>query len=514
MIDADPTAPPSLKAEPRLTPAIVIASLVLVVWGVLIIIGPVDWDLAWQMHLADRMLAGKKLFVDVGVTEQHPPLLTWMCVGVTWMARLLRLEPLRFFLSLTVIASIAASFVALRIARGNAVLLAGFGAASLAMHVIAGGSGEQMSSALSLPYLAAAAAYIHGRRFSRRDAVALGVVAGLGLALKPHYALVWLFEEIAVAAHAKTWRTLFRLESLSAAAVWVAYIIATLAITPAYFHAAMQAAVYYGAFMQRTLPQVLASSPWRLMLLAWLAWVFSRRFSQHATLALLLILSATAMYIAAVVQMKGWYHHWTPAIALAVAALAALAPLRARHLALAMIIAGSSLWLAHWQKQARYAQQVGPTYLPAMMKLVARRAPHGPLLILDNGLAAGFPLVNFTHAEWTLTESCLWMVAGLYRDQWNARKPIHYRSPSEWIPFEREVHDLIWRGVQERPPRLVLIPGPVDEDRFDFRKFVETDPRMASFLSGWRPVDRVGPYIVYMAPIPTAAQNTDSGSME
>jgi hypothetical protein len=476
----------------------IVALGTLLIWAALITAGPVDWDLGWQMHLADRLLAGQKLYVDVGATEQHPPLLTWICALTTFVARLIHLDPIRFYLALTVIASIAACLVALRIARGGALLLAGFGAAALAAHAIAGGSGEQIASALALPYLAAAAAFMHGHRFSRRAALAIGLTAGLGLALKPHYALVWLITETAVAVHLRSWRTLFRTESVSTAAVWVVYILATVLFTPAYFHAALQAATYYGAFMERPLLEILGGSPWILMFAAWLAWVFIRRFSSYATLATLLLLASSAMYVGALLQMKGWYHHWTPAIGLAIAAIAALIPYRFRHVAIALIIAAASTQLALAQRHSRYATINQPTFLPAMQKLLATRAPHGPLLVLDNGLAIGFPLVNFTHAVWTLPESCLWMVAGLYHDQWNRRKPIVYRTPQQWIPFEREVHDLIWRGVTERPPRLVLIPGPVAPDQFDFKAFVETDPRMRSFLTGWSPVDRVGPYIVYM----------------
>ena len=477
-----------------------LAGIAVLAWGLLLIAGPVDWDLGWQMHLADQILDGKKLYVDVGATEQHPPLYTWICVIATFVARIIHVDEIRFFLTLTVIASIAASVAAVRIARGGALLFAAFGAASLAVHGVAGGSGEQLSTALSLPYLAAAAASMHGRTFSKRHALALGLAAGFGMAMKPHYALVWLLTEIAVALHHRSWRSLLRIESVSTASVWVVYIAATLLFTPAYIHAAMQAAAYYGAFMNQTLLQVLALSPWMFMCAAWLMWVFIRKQSEYETLASLLLIAALAMYIGGVVQMKGWYHHWTPAIGLSIAGAIALWPRRFRTLALLLLIAGSSYRLYHSQWEARYWQKNGPTYLPAMQRLLAAHAPHGPLLIFDNGLAIGFPLVNFTKAVWTLPESCLWMVAGLYEDQWEQHRPIVYHTPDQWVPFEKEVHDLIWRGVQERPPKLVLFPSPVADDKFDFRKFVETDPRMKNYLADWVPTDRVGPHIVLQPP--------------
>ena len=267
-------------------------------------------------------------------TEQHPPLYTWMCTLVTWVARILHLDPVRAFLAVVSVSCAACAFVALRIARGPAILLLGFGAAALASYGLAGGSGEQMSSAFALPYIAAAAALIQGRENGReqgkRWGIFIGVVAGIGMALKPHYALVWLLVEAAVAWQRRSWRSFLRPTSVAVFSVWIAYIAATALFTPAYFQAAMNAARYYGAFMKAELPFVLATSPYIFLLTVWLLYFLGRRWTDQAVLGRLLLLAATAMWLAGMVQMKGWYHHWTPAIGLTMAALAAPAAAQAQ----------------------------------------------------------------------------------------------------------------------------------------------------------------------------------------
>ncbi|HEX6693547.1 MAG TPA: hypothetical protein VF035_02470 [Longimicrobiales bacterium] len=471
-----------------------LAAAALAFWAVLLIRGPVDWDLGWQMHLADRILAGDKLYVDVGATEQHPPLYTWFCVAVTVLAGLLHTDPIRTLLTITAIASIAAVVVAARIARGGPLLVAGFGAAALAVHGLASGSGEQIATAFSLPYIAAAARMI--RSDESHESVPIGIAAGLGMALKPHYALVWLLVELGLAWERKKWRSILRPTSIAAASVWIAYIAATLLFTPRYFHSALRAVHYYGAFMSMSVGDVIRSSPYVILLVAWLLSILLRRWSAHPEIARLLLLAATAMWLGGVIQMKGWYHHWTPALGLTIAAIAALWPARAQIVGFILVLLFATDNLTVMAGKLTKHQEGQPTFLPAMTAAVRTLAPDGPILVLSDGLAIGFPLVNFTGAEWTLPESSLWMVQGLYPDDPDG-DPVPIRQPADWVPFERDVHDLIWTGIQRRPPRLVFAHGPRDSR---IRQFVDADPRVRQYLAGWQTIGRIGPYEVMLPP--------------
>jgi hypothetical protein len=483
--------PPAEIAAPLRRAGFLLAGTALVAWAVLLICGPVDWDHAWQMHLAERILAGDRLYVDIGATEQHPPLYTWICVAITLLARALHTDPIRTMLTITAAASIAAAVIAVRIARGGPLLLAGFGAAALAVHGLAAGSGEQIATAFSLPYIAAAARLIRGD--DPPHGIAIGIVAGLGMALKPHYALVWLFIELALALEQKRPRSILRPASAAAVSVWIAYIAATAIFTPRYFQSALRAVHYYGGFMSMSVGGVIRSSPYEIILLAALLCVLLRRWSAHPVTARLLLLAATAMWVGGVVQMKGWYHHWTPALGLAIAGIAALWPRRFQVVGLILIPLFATHHLTTTAGRLRAHQEGQPTFLPAMTAAVNTLAPGGPILVFSDGLAIGFPLVNFTGAQWTLSESSLWMVHGLYPD-W---PDVPIRQPDQWVPFERDVHDLIWSGIRKRPPRLVFAHGPRDSR---IRQFVDSDPRVRAYLADWRSIGRIGPYEVLLPP--------------
>ena len=493
--------PPSAAAVPRpaianaLRPAgFLLAGAALAAWAVLLITGPVDWDHAWQMHLADRILAGDKLYVDVGATEQHPPLYTWICVAITALARVLHADPIRTMLAIVAAGSIAAAVVAVRIARGGPLLLAGFGAAALAVHGLASGSGEQIATAFSLPYIAAAARLIRGD--DPPHGVAIGITAGLGMALKPHYALVWLFVELALMVERKNWRSILRPTSVATVGVWVAYIAATVLFTPSYFHAALRAVHYYGAFMSMSVGGVIRSSPYEILLVAGLLCLLLRRWSAQPEVARLALLAALAMWLGGVIQMKGWYHHWTPALGLTLAGIAALWPRRIQLVGLVFVLLFGTHHLTTTAGRLSAHQEGQPTFLPAMTAAVETFAPRGPILVFSDGLAIGFPLVNFTGAEWTLPESSLWMVQGLYPDV-PGKAPVPIRGPDQWVPFERDVHDLIWTGIQRHPPKIVFAHGPQDSR---IRQFVDSDPRVRAWLDGWHSIGRIGPYEVLLPP--------------
>ena len=96
------------------------------------------------------------------------------------------------------------------------------------------GQGEHLALMLSLPYFAGAAAAIRGRPASRGGAIAAGIAAGIGLAFKPHFALVWVGVEFLVAKRRGV-RSVLRPESIAIAAVFVLYVLAALALTPELF---------------------------------------------------------------------------------------------------------------------------------------------------------------------------------------------------------------------------------------------------------------------------------------
>jgi hypothetical protein len=155
-------------------------------------------DMAFLLYTAGRVLDGARLYVDV--VEINPPLIVALNLPAVLLARALGVSDiavLRLLLSMALLGSLAFSAWALRLALGvdrtglrPLVLLLAF-----ALFLAPGndfGQREHLLVALALPYVLLAVARADGRPAAALPAFAAGLLAGIGLALKPHFLLVWV----------------------------------------------------------------------------------------------------------------------------------------------------------------------------------------------------------------------------------------------------------------------------------------------------------------------------------
>ena len=160
-------------------------------------------DVAWILHVAGQMLGGSVLYIDI--VEENPPLVFWLSVPAVAVARALGCSPILVF-NLGVAAAIAwTAALVYRIVRGAqpgtptiyAVSIAGV---LVALEVLAPGyeygQRDHLFAIAVFPYVFAAAARLQGQRIETRLALAAGLFAGLGIALKPYFLLFWLVVEL------------------------------------------------------------------------------------------------------------------------------------------------------------------------------------------------------------------------------------------------------------------------------------------------------------------------------
>jgi hypothetical protein len=485
-------------------------------WGLLLALGavaslaavapfiPYASDIAWQSFVAGRLLAGERLYVDIGAGDVHPPLYTWLITLVAALGRVARLPTPLLLLGLTALAALVSIWIAYRWAeeRDGLGLLA-FGVATLAPFAGYFAGGEQWTAIALLPHLVATARAAAGRPLPRRSTLASAAAAAVGIALKPNFLLAWLATEAYLTWRRGSRRSLLRPENRLMVGLWLLYIAATAWITPQFFTTALWAADLYRDFASPPLSALLTS--WAtLFVLACAAGVLVLgRRRERRDLALVLLLAAVAMWAAAISQMKGWAYHWMPATGLAAAALLVAIPRGARRWTVAPAAALSLGWFALSVQRLELTYQMGEAVLPPMREAVERLAPRQPILVLSNQLVVAFPLVNLTGAEWSSPFGHIWMAGPLHREERLRGQPYHYRGPEEWGAVEHAVFDGLWRGIQRRPPALVIL----DLGRpngLDLVAFFTADPRLRRLLDDFRPAAQIGRYLV-LTRAPTAA---------
>lgn len=442
-------------------------------WSVFALRIPAVSDHAYQFHLARRVLDGAQLYVDVAASDMHPPLFTWLAMLLEFFARGVGSTGLACYPGFVV--ALAALVVTLvwRLSTRSALVLATVMLAALPLSGAYFGQGEHIAVLCALPYLCAAAREPH--EVGRGMRAAIAALAAFGLAMKPHFALVWVLVECYRALRFGR-ASLWRLENLIIGSVFVLYVLATVLFHPQFFALLPWVAQLYPQFFPKPWSALLFDARGLLVLTA-VAAALTVRDSQYWTRAAHMVaLAALATYLAMLLQHKGWGYHWYPVVAFSLIAIGirlrvVLAPV-ARLLVPASALA--AIVLASVQP-LRIAQllNVWPTDLNQTIALTQRHAAGRPVVVLSEYIQAGFPLVGDTDIEWPLPYAHLWMV-----------RVIHDLPPAQaahWRPLEMQIVDRIWEAVQRSRPGLLMVERAVTPG-MDMRAYFEADPRFQTLF--------------------------------
>jgi len=286
-------------------------------------------DVAGQFWYANAMRRGVRLYTDI--VEINPPLWFWMAMPIDALADWLRLrtEPLAILaVAALVLLAMAAVGRLLDHLPGlrRIALLAYLAAVLLILPARQLEQREHLALIAAIPYLVLAATRQRGDRVSPLLAAAIGLAAGLGLALKPYFLAVPLLVECwHLAALRRAYRPL-RPETVALAAVGVAYGAAVLLFARDYITVTLPLLrSAYGAVAS----SAVGSSPllviWLLLALPILSQHRAIR-SGRAPVTAALLIGGGGFAVAWALQHKAWFYHGLPTtgcLALALAAVVA-----------------------------------------------------------------------------------------------------------------------------------------------------------------------------------------------
>ncbi len=383
---------------------------------------PTNFDVAWYLYAAGRVLDGARLYVDI--VEVNPPLILALSMTVEAVARLLGIPALVLF-PLVVLGLIAVSLALC--ARLTATLLpAGLGRVAilaqayfLLVHVRPMfGQREHLLLILILPYLHAAAERARGGTLSRPLGIGTGLLAGVGFGLKPFFLPTFAAVELYLLSR-RGGRIAMRDQALAVVGVLLLYAGAVVVLTPEYFPLARACARIYRAY--QPYGALLGPSSWRLVIVAVaIAWARVRVRGLAAEWTDILSVTVLGLTCAVYLQGKGWLYHWYPAVAvsgililvsLAAAWGASAAGVRrgGREIGLVAVVLVSCLWtLARWSAVTERTAELGAQ--------VRFHAAGASIFAFSSYAGAGFPLVNETRVSWASRHLTLWQIPGFYQD--------------------------------------------------------------------------------------------------
>ena len=478
-------------------------------------------DTGFLLDAAARVLDGARLYVDV--VEINPPLIIALNMVAVLSARLLDIsEILAYRLGFTAVL-IGALFLArwlLRrlfpreiVLRRVFLLLLAFVLFPLARQDF--GEREHLVLALLVPYLLLATARRLGRDIARMPALAVGGLAGLAFALKPHFLLLWLAVEGYLRAGRRVPVRGLLPETLAIGALLASYGIALVVLTPQYLGLVRLLAVPYSRFLYDPFFHVLVTGPGALLaIFALLAFAALRPHARHSELWQSVALGAAACLLAGAAQQKGLRYHLYPSFALGTLLLGLIAwdtvrPLRNRvrlmyrWLAVSVLTTTVVVCVQNAAVTMGTGRDADRHQFDELVRLVRTRAAGESMYVMSYHLRSAYPLINYSGARSASRFPQLWILAAEYLDQLKSSEPLRYHAEREMSPSERYLNQAVLEDLREHSPRLLVVfrharDLPVNGlRRLDYVGYFARDPQVARILQGYQLLAELGDYLVY-----------------
>jgi hypothetical protein len=427
---------------------------------------PIDADVSWLITVAERVLSGDRLYVDI--VEVNPPASVWLYLPLVWLAQLIGTRPEAVVAAAFVAAGLASVWTTVRLASKlenapHASFLAGvvsFIVLVLPMALFA--QREHAALLLAFPALTVLAMIAEDKHLRRRTLHAAGFAAGLVIVIKPYFLFPIIAPAVWVAIKRRSLVPL--LPSVAAAAIAIGfYAVALLVFAPAYLDYLPVIARTY-APMHDELWKVAVGPTLYPAICLGLGLLL--RGARTPPLAVVWALGAAGFLLAAYVQAKNYPNHWLPSGALALAATAVmLASPRiatARRAAVGIglsVVALSEMYL--WAITAD----------PAVAAIVREVAPPRPKIIaLSPQLTTGHPVTRNVGGRWVGSRAGLFTAAGA--------RSVGLGDPVVLQAY-REDSNSFATDVERHRPDVVLVNKPT-------KSWLMNEPVIARAMSAYR----------------------------
>ncbi len=446
----------------------------------------INHDCAYYLQMAEALLDGGVPYCDF--VDTNPPLIIYLSVVPVLIARTLGISVMVAFqatiITLLVLSSLELYFLiqnsrsGLRRAGRALILLTWISLYLLVDSHGDMGQREYLFMLLYMPYLFLRILRHRGGTVAAALAVLLGLQAGIGVSLKPHFLICAAAVELALLMLSRRWRLLWQSENIALAAVVAAYVLHWLFVPTAMRE----------AFFGRWMPLIAAHYDSFNMESEKLGRYFFKSFTTVASLAILIVavpfcrrrsrglqyhlLAFAVLAVVAVgmffLQHKGWSYHRIPfefagflCLPLLIIALRGQRSLDRR--AWGAVIVALGVLVAFWCDQRGIARRESVFSMALRLMIEDHSQPGDRVLIISPALASsGYPQLLQTGRKQGSRYFCCFPIAFLNgsRKSIEANKTL-YRRWDEASPEERQFLDELREDVERLRPRLIIIQDDV-----------------------------------------------------
>ncbi len=460
-------------------------------------------DSSWYLVATRMWLDGEQLYF--GIVEINPPLAFYLTAPALYLADGTGLNPTTAFLLYTVALAGASSLWLIRIvlradlsAGARAALLLGGMAGLFVMPLQEFGQREHIMLILALPYLYHLILGDRGGATGRAERVALGVVATLGLALKPYFLLIPALI-VLVGPVRRLLGRMFDPANLALGVGLVAYVGFIATVHPEYFSRIVPVATQvYGSYGVGWSRVVLRREMFAL--LCFVALYCGRgRLADGISMRLLgAIIGALAVYL---VQFKGWNYQILPLSFLlmlgSVWLFQATATLSRSDLVVGVLtIVILFLTLGRQIEYGPYRARTTAAFAPFVDR------PGTPVMVLSSNLSPSFPFVNEVQARWSSRFPAQWHIPGALVGKARADCRMQPQRCATLDSILADARTAMIEDIIRYRPKLVFVDVRRNKSYFerlpfDYLAFLRQDQAFAPLWTSYRKVGQAAGYEVW-----------------
>ena len=474
---------------------------------------PLNWDAAWLAYLAREANEGVQVYREY--IEINPPLQLWLLRPVVATANLVGLpvaSMVKWFLfcvagALTWHVGFGAS------SRLREQVLWGVALGALLLPMDQFGQRDHFSALLILPSAVVVGQRRAGDEVGRRRAALAGLLAGVAVALKPHYAVVLPLVAIyGLWGSESKWGSLVRQSE-----IWLpvmlfgAYLLSIAALAPEYFDQAHTYGAYYLEWHRARLHDWL--QPLTFMTIAvCLGWGVARRGHPFRVGGDALLLTTVGLFIGAVIQDKGFSYHLLPA-AIAASAILPLIVSSRRHVVTALVASVTLIAIYQGQRWAASAEARVASISATLRSTRARS-----VLVATHMVRTAWPAVLMENVRWSSSFPSTWWMARLMEKRSGATESKLGLDLVELAPIEQLLLGRFAEDLERRRPDLVIAYMPdsrVEAYRVGIMKVLTLEPRATSALADyeWLPTGDTSLCLYVRKDLATALQRDEVGTV-
>lgn len=470
-------------------------------------------DNSWLFTVAERYLDGGRIYSDL--IETNPPASFLIYVPAIAAGRLLQL-PAEFMVSAFVfIAALGSLLLALRIAvqaqligenQKHLVRNAGI-FALLTLPGICFAQREHIALIAFVPVLFVYAVRMNAMAVSVPLALTAGLMAGIGVSIKPHFALVMALPFFIALWRTRVFPLFWQPENIAAALVVMAYAASIFLVFPDFLtYLPVLLDTYLKANVRLSL--VLLEVPFLAGIALVVSVIYVSRSSVLSPLGISTLAGALGFMVAALVQSKGWINHFQPGLSLSFLALVvAVWPAIQYHARLsgedtepaeqssgaepaeglratgwiAACVALPAIFLLPMIMSAPQ-QFAGMEAHPGLRAAVLRLAPKNPKIhAISIDLGVPFPLVRQVNGTWAGTTHIQWLMA--------TARYLKDKGRADLVKMQAYVDQdaqMFAASVRERKPDIILVDQGPHIDK------IKQHPAVAAAIALYRKAETVG----------------------